>query len=62
MKDWTTPSIESLSVRCTENGKSMENKIDEIRVDQFGNYWASRSGEGPEVDDNGNIVIPKKVG
>lgn len=58
MKTWETPSIESLSVRCTENGKSMENKIDEIRVDQSGNYWVSRSGEGPTLDDNGNIIVP----
>jgi len=53
MKKWNAPEVTELSISCTEQGKDMSKKFDEIRVDQNGNYWAG-FGSGvdskPEID------------
>lgn len=57
MKNWETPSIEALDVKCTENGTALLKNIDEIRVDQNGKYWISFSGEGEKQDTDGNVTV-----
>lgn len=52
MKNWNMPKVEELNISCTEQGKNVQEKFDEIRVDQNGNYWA---GFGSGVDSNPDI-------
>lgn len=59
MKTWNTPAIEELNVSCTEYGKAYATKVDEVRVDQNGNYWYSHSGNGTATPD-GEVYVPGK--
>ncbi|MDD5934232.1 MAG: hypothetical protein PUC65_01505 [Clostridiales bacterium] len=52
MKNWKTPSIDSLEVKFTEHGQCFSKNFDEIRVDESGNYWISSSDGEP-------IVLPE---
>ncbi len=56
MKNWESPMIEELDVKCTENGTAILTNVDEVRIDQYGNYWVSFSGEGKEQDTDGEVI------
>lgn len=56
MKNWESPMIETLDVKCTENGTALFTNIDEIRIDQDGKYWVSYSGEGKEQETDGEVI------
>ncbi|MDD5934231.1 MAG: hypothetical protein PUC65_01500 [Clostridiales bacterium] len=55
MKNYKTPTMESLDVKFTENGTALFTQVDEIRVDNKGNYWVSFSGEGKPQNVDGKM-------
>lgn len=58
MKTWNKPEVAALNISCTEQGKNMDKKFDEIRVDQNGNYWVSfGSGADSNPDTDGDITV-----
>lgn len=58
MKKWNTPTIESLDITCTEQGKNIRTDYDEVRVDQNGNYWVSfSSGKDSNPDVDGEVTV-----
>lgn len=53
MKTWNKPELKELDINLTAQGKNMNSKYDEIRVDQNGQYWAgfgSGSDSNPVTD------------
>lgn len=58
MKNWEKPELTTLEIVCTEQGKDISSKFDEIRVDQNGNYWAGfSSGIDSKPDIDGKLEI-----
>ena len=58
MKKWNAPTIDELKISCTENGKNLAMKFDEIRVDQNGNYWAGfASGTDSKPNIDGEVEV-----
>ena len=58
MKTWKNAELQTLDVVCTEQGKDLSAKFDEIRVDQNGNYWAGfGSGVDSNPDTDGNVTV-----
>ena len=58
MKTWIKPSIETLGLEATAQGKQLSNKYDEIRVDQNGNYWAGfSSGADSKPSVSGEVEV-----
>ena len=58
MKKWNTPAIDELKISCTEQGKNLSTKFDEIRVDQNGNYWAGfGSGLDSKPETSGDVEV-----
>ena len=58
MKKWSTPTIESLDITCTEQGKNIKSDYDEIRIDQNGKYWVSfASGKDSKPELDGEVEV-----
>jgi len=58
MKVWLKPSVLNLEISATAQGKNIAASFDEIRVDQYGNYWVSfASGTDSKPDLKGKIIV-----